>query len=320
MAVTTSSKGDSSIAPSAMAAGGSHSAVQARSLKQQAFRRFVSNRLAVSGTVILVVAILVAIFAPLLAPYDVSNPDMASVNQWPSSSHWLGTDASGVDILSQLMYALRTTFVIATIAMVITFALGVGVGLIAGYHGGWVDSALSRLIDVVFAFPIILVALLLSATWGQAAHDRFGTAGRLYITMFAVSLFYWVNVARVVRSEVFSLREAPYVEAAQVAGSTTWWIIRKHLLPNVLGTAAVLISLGFGDVILIEAILSYVGLGVTPPTASLGQMIQGGQLYIDPYWYQFLVPGTALAILVLAFAFIGDGLRDAIDPRQIQNR
>jgi len=276
------------------------------------------NRLAVSGAAILIVGVLIALFAPVLAPHGAGEPDMANVNQWPSMVHWLGTDASGVDILSQLMFALRTTFVIATIAMVITFVLGVGIGLLAGYHGGWIDSTLSRLIDVVFAFPIILVALLLSATWGQAAHDRFGTIGRLYITMFAVSLFYWVNVARIVRAEVFSLRESSFVEAAKLTGSTTSWILRKHLFPNVLGTAAVLISLGFGDVILIEAILSYVGLGVTPPTASLGQMIQGGQLYIDPYWYQFLVPGTALAILVLAFAFIGDGLRDAMDPRQIQ--
>ncbi len=318
MAVTRGSTGGATTVTAPIATGGSERVIRVRSLKQQAFRRFVRNRLAVTGAAILVGAVLVAIFAPVLAPYGAGEPDMANVNQWPSAGHWLGTDASGVNILSQLMFALRTTFVIATIAMVITFVLGVGIGLVAGYHGGWVDSALSRLIDVVFAFPIILVALLLSATWGQAAHDRFGTVGRLYITMFAVSLFYWVNVARVVRADVFSLREAPYVEAAKVAGSTTSWIIRKHLLPNVLGTAAVLISLGFGDVILIEAILSYVGLGVTPPTASLGQMIQGGQLYIDPFWYQFLVPGTALAILVLAFAFIGDGLRDAIDPRQAQ--
>jgi ABC-type dipeptide/oligopeptide/nickel transport system permease subunit len=148
-------------------------------------------------------------------------------------------------------------------------------------------------------------------------HDHFGNAGRLYSTMFAVWLFYWVNVARVIRSEVFRLRESQYVESAQVAGGGTLWIIRKHMLPNVLGTTAVLISLGFGDVITIEAVLSYVGLGVTPPAAGLGQMIQGGQLYIDPYWYQFLVPGTALSILVLSFAFIGDGLRDALDTRQV---
>jgi ABC-type dipeptide/oligopeptide/nickel transport system permease subunit len=297
--------------------GAEERTVKVRSLKRRAFERFLRNRLAVTGAVIILVAIVVAILAPWLAPYDPTQPDMANINQWPSSDHWLGTDASGVDILSLLMYALRTTFLVSSIAMAITFVLGVGVGLVAGYLGGWIDSALSRLIDVVFAFPIILVALLLSATWGQAMHDRFGNIGRLYMTMFAVSLFYWVNVARVIRAEVFRLRESQYVESAQVAGGGHRWIIQKHMLPNVLGTAAVLISLGFGDVITIEAILSFVGLGVTPPTASLGQMIQGGQLYIDPYWYQFLVPGTALAVLVLAFAFIGDGLRDAIDTRQV---
>jgi ABC-type dipeptide/oligopeptide/nickel transport system permease subunit len=287
-----------------------------RSLKQRALYRFVRNPLAMTGATIIVIALLAAILAPLLAPYSPSEPDMLSVNQWPSGEHWLGTDASGVDMFSKLLFALRTTFIISTIAMGITAVLGVGIGLIAGHHGGWVDTALSRLIDVVFAFPSILVALLLQATWGQVMYDRFGSAGRLYTTMLAISLFYWVGVARVIRAEVFSLRESQFVDAAKVSGSTTSWIVRKHMLPNVLGTAAVLISLGFGDVIAIEAILSFVGLGVTPPTASLGQMIQGGQLYIDPFWYQFLVPGTALAVLVLAFAFIGDGIRDAFDPRQ----
>src|SRR5262245_47738104 len=189
-------------------AGAGERVVRVRSLKRRAFGRFVRNKLAVSGAWIILAAVVIAVCAPLLAPYAHGEPDMANVNQWPSATHWLGTDASGVDILSELMYALRTSLLVATITMVITFLLGVGAGLVAGYYGGWVDSALSRLIDVVFAFPIILVALLLQATWGQSMHDHFGNAGRLYSTVFAVSLFYWVNVARVIRSEVFRLRES----------------------------------------------------------------------------------------------------------------
>ncbi len=222
-------------------------------------------------------------------------------------------------MLSEGMYALRTSFGVGFIAQFITLVLGVGVGVSAGYFRGKTDLILSRLIDVLFAFPGLLVALLLAATFGQPMYKHFGPIGRLYVTIAALSLVYWVGVARVIRSQVLSLREAPYIEAAVANGARGWWIVRKHMFPNILGSAAVLISLGFGDTIALEAVLSFIGLGVTPPTSSLGRMIQGGELYVDPYWYQLVVPGAILAVLVLAFAFVGDGLRDALDPRMIDS-
>ena len=289
------------------------------SLKRRAFRRFMRNWLAVVGAGIVCVGLLLAIFASLIAPYDPGKIDLLNINQWPSRTHWFGTDASGVDMLSESIFALRTSFGIATIASVITFMLGLSVGIASGFYGGKVDMVLSRLIDVLFAFPAILVALLLAASFGQPMYQHFGPIGRLYLTVAALSLIYWVGVARVIRSQVLSIREAQYIEAARVNGAGNGWIMRRHVFPNILGTAAVLISLGFSDTIGLEAILSFIGLGVTPPTASLGRMIQGGQQYIDPFWYQLVIPGTVLAILVLAFAFIGDGLRDALDPRTLDS-
>ncbi len=289
------------------------------SLKRRAFRRYMRNWLAVVGAVIILIAAVLAIFAPVFAPYEPGEIDLLRINQWPSSEHRFGTDASGGDILSESIFALRTSFMVAIIAQTITLILGVGVGVLAGYHGGRVDLILSRLIDVLFAFPAILVALLLGASFGQPMYEAFGPAGRLYLTVGALSLILWVGVARVIRSQVLSLRESQYIEAARVNGAGSWWIIRKHVFPNILGSAAVLISLGFSDAIALEAVLSFIGLGVTPPTASLGRLIQSGQAYVDPFWYQLVIPGSILALLVLAFAFIGDGLRDALDPRAIES-
>jgi ABC-type dipeptide/oligopeptide/nickel transport system permease subunit len=190
--------------------------------------------------------------------------------------------------------------------------------MVAGYFGGWVDTALSRLIDVLFSFPNIIVAILIAGTFGVPMYQKFGPAGRLYLTVGALSLFNWAGLARVIRSEVLRLREQAYVDASVVAGGRARWIIVHHMLPNLLGIAAVLSSLGVGGALVLEAVLSYLGLGVTAPTPSLGRLIQAGQVYIDPFWYQFLFPALVLALMVLAYAFIGDGLRDALDPRQHQ--
>lgn len=163
--------------------------------------------------------------------------------------------------------------------------------------------------------PSILIAVLIAGTFGVAAYEILGPVGRLYLTIVALSLLSWVGLARVVRAQVFTFRETAFVEAARVTGASAWWILRRHLMPNLLGTVSVLVSLGFGGAMILEAVLSYIGLGVTAPTPSLGRLLQQGQVYIDPNWYQFALPASVLAILVLAFSFIGDGLRDALDPR-----
>jgi ABC-type dipeptide/oligopeptide/nickel transport system permease subunit len=286
-----------------------------RSNARRAVRAFTSNRLAVFGLAVILLSLLVAAFAPFIARYDPGAFDFANINQWPSRQHWFGTDGSGGDIWSQMVYSLRTSYLVATIAISIYVVIGMLVGLTAGFYGGWVDGLLSRLMDVLFSIPSILVAVLIAGTFGVPMYDIFGSAGRLYLTIVALSLLSWVGLARVVRSQVLSLREMAYVEAARVVGCSNWWILRTHLLPNLVGTVAVLASLGIGNAMTLEASLSYIGLGVTAPTPSLGRLLQQGQVYIDPDWYQFVLPATVLALLVLVFAFVGDGLRDAFDPR-----
>ena len=290
--------------------------VDTRSNARRAWDRFRRNGLAMFGLALALISIAVALLAPLLAPYDPTDIDFANINAWPSRAHLFGTDGSGADIFSITISALRTSYTVAFIAQLIYFSVGMLVGLTAGYFGGWVDSVLSRLIDILFSFPAILVAILISGTFGVAMYKQFGPAGRLYLTVAALALLSWVGLARIVRAQILSLREQPYVEAARVSGARPGWILRVHMLPNVLGTAAILVSLGVGQAMTLEAVLSYLGLGVTPPTPSLGRLIQTGQVYIDPFWYQFALPAGFLALLVLSYAFIGDGLRDALDPRQ----
>lgn len=290
--------------------------VRARKNWEMALSRFRRNGLAMFGLALALFSIVVALIAPSLAPYDPADTDFANINAWPSAQHLFGTDASGADIFSITITALRTSYTVAFIAQGMTLFAGMLVGMVAGYFRGWVDAILSRLIDVLFSFPNIIVAILIAGTFGVPMYQRFGPAGRLYLTVGALSLFNWVGLARVIRGEVLRLREQDYVEASIVAGGRGSWIIVHHMLPNLLGLAAVLTSLGVGFALVLEATLSYLGLGVTAPTPSLGRLIQAGQVYIDPLWYQFLFPAVVLALLVLAYAFIGDGLRDALDPRQ----
>lgn len=282
---------------------------------QMALARYRRNWPAMLGLAVALCSIVVAVIAPLLAPYDPGATDFVHINIWPNRQHFFGTDASGADIFSITILSLRTSYTVALIAQGITLAAGMTVGMVAGYFGGWVDTALSRLIDVLFSFPNIIVAILIAGTFGVPMYQKFGPAGRLYLTVGALSLFNWAGLARIIRAEVLRLREQAYVDASVVMGGNGRWIIVHHMLPNLLGIAAVLSSLGVGGALVLEAVLSYLGLGVTAPTPSLGRLIQAGQVYIDPFWYQFLFPAIVLALMVLAYAFIGDGLRDAVDPR-----
>ncbi len=281
-----------------------------------ALLRFRRNWTAMFGLIIAAFSIMLALIAPAIAPYDPTTTDFARINTWPDRQHLFGTDASGSDILSILLLSLRTSYVVVFIAQGITLVIGIAVGVIAGYLGGWVDGILSRLIDILFSFPNIIVAILIVTTFGAPLYEKFGSAGRLYLTVAALSLFNWAGLARVIRAEVLRLREQHYIEASIALGGSSWWIIMHHILPNLLGIIAILASLGVGYALTLEAGLSYLGLGVTAPTPSLGRLIQAGQAYIDPFWYQFMFPAIVLALIVLAYAFIGDGLRDSFDSQQ----
>lgn len=292
------------------------SAVQTRNNWQMALTRFRGNLPAMAGLVVALLSVVVALIAPRIVPYDPTETDFDHINLWPSRQHLFGTDASGSDIFSITISALRTSYTVAFIVLLISIVIGFTLGMIAGYFRGWVDTVLSRLMDALFAFPNIIVAILISGTFGVAMYKQFGPAGRLYLTVAALSLFNWVRLARIIRAEVLRLREQLFVEASIVGGGNGWWVITRHMLPNLFGIGVVFISLDVGLAFTLEATLSYLGLGVTAPTPSLGRLIQAGQAYIDPFWYQFLFPAIVLALLVLAYAFIGDGLRDALDPRQ----
>ena len=290
--------------------------VKTRKNWQMAVSRFRHNPAAMAGSIIAVASVVIALIAPKIVPYDPTDTDFANINAWPSRDHFFGTDASGSDIFSITLSALRTSYVVAFIVILISITIGFAVGMAAGYFRGWVDAVCSRIMDALFAFPNIIVATLITGTFGVAMYKQFGPAGRLYLVVGALSLFNWVGLGRIIRGEVLRLREQLYVEASVVAGGTGWWIIRRHMLPNLLGIGVVFVSLNIGFALTLEATLSYLGLGVTAPTPSLGRLIQAGQSYIDPFWYQFLFPAIVLALLILAYAFIGDGLRDALDPRQ----
>ncbi|HET9015295.1 MAG TPA: ABC transporter permease [Thermomicrobiaceae bacterium] len=289
--------------------------VKVRKNWQMALTRYRHNGPAMVGLGLALFSILIALIAPLIAPYDPSATNFVNINQWPTLKHLFGTDGSGSDIFSITILSLRTSYTVAVIAQGITLVAGMAVGMVAGYFGSWVDTVLSRLIDVLFSFPNIIVAILIAGTFGVPMYTRFGPAGRLYLTVGALSLFNWAGFARVIRSDVLRLRSQTYVDASIASGASGRWILTRHMLPNLIGIAAILTSLGIGNAMTLEAVLSYLGLGVTAPTPSLGRLIQAGQVYIDPFWYQFLFPAVVLALMVLAYAFIGDGLRDALDPR-----
>src|SRR5947208_9802923 len=252
-----------------------------------------------------------AIFAPLLAPYspiDQTLRDKLLPPFWlegGSTKYILGTDAFGRDILSRLIYGARVSLIVAALALTAGGGVGLAIGIIAGYMGGAVESILMRLVDAAFTFPAILFALLLSVTMGQGL-------GTLVI---AISLLLWASFARVIRGEVLSLRQRDFVALARVRGCSAPRIMLTHILPNVLNTFMVLVTLNIGVVIIAEASLSFLGAGVPPPTPTWGLMVSDGRGRIYEAWWVSLIPGIAITLLVLSVNVFGDWLRDRLDPR-----
>jgi peptide/nickel transport system permease protein len=260
---------------------------------------------------IISVIVVMALFAPLLAPYspiDQTLRDKLLPPAWVmggSDKYLLGTDAFGRDILSRLIYGARISLIVAVLALTAGGGVGLAVGIVAGYLGGAVDSVLMRLVDAAFTFPAILFALLLAVTMGQGL-------GTLVI---AITLLLWASFARVIRGEVLSLRQRDFVALARVRGCSAPRIMLTHILPNVLNTFMVLVTLNIGVVIIAEATLSFLGAGIPPPTPSWGQMIADGRSHIASAWWLSVVPGAAIMLVVLAFNLFGDWLRDWLDPR-----
>ena len=282
-----------------------------RNLWMDAWVRLRRNRLAVAGALVLLLMSLVAIFAPVVAPYSYTKTVRDSVthkvipNQPPSAEHWFGTDEQSRDEFSRVVYGTQISLSVGLVSQLIILLIGIPLGLIAGYYGRWVDMLLMRLTDIMYAFPTVLFAVVIVAALGPSLLN-------IYL---AIGFTYWPPMVRLVRSQVLSLKEKDYVEAARAIGVPAWRIMFGQILPNALGPIIVAVTFGIPFAILIEAFLSFIGIGTPVPMPSWGAMIARGrdQLRSDPWLILF--PSLALSLTLFAFNFFGDGLRDALDPR-----
>ncbi len=291
------------------AAAGRSEAREARTLWRQAWRRLLRNRLALAGGVFVLVIGAISILAPWAAPYDPIKQYYDAINQGPSSLHWLGTDGLGRDQLSRLIVGAKTSMTVGIFTQLVIVAIGVPIGAVAGFAGGRVDNLLMRFTDVMYAFPdLLLIILLRSALIGTPL------SGSIYVIFLAIGLASWVGVARLIRGQVLSLKEKEFVLAARSMGASSSRILAVHLFPNALAPVIVAVTFGVPRAIFAEAALSYIGIGITPPEPSWGTMIQDGYQAIFAYPHMVLFPGVAIALLMMAFTFLGDGLRDALDP------
>ncbi|MFN8675521.1 MAG: ABC transporter permease [Thermomicrobiales bacterium] len=273
---------------------------------RRALRRFLRQRLAVIGMVITLFLIAIAILAPLIAPTSIDAADVMAANQFPSSIYPFGTDGIGRNVLTRVIFGTRTSLMVGFAAVGIACAIGIPLGLAAGLRGGWVDFVVMRIVEVMVAFPGILFAMFLVSV----------TGGGIRNIILAIGVTTWVTICRLTRSQLLSLREQEFVQAARSLGVPEWQIAVRHMLPNAIAPLIVVITLAIPTAIFAEAGLSFLGIGINEPTPSLGKMVADSAQYIRVYWYLGFFPTLAIALAMLGFTFVGDGLRDALDPRQ----
>jgi peptide/nickel transport system permease protein len=282
--------------------------LKARSQWSYARSRFLRHRLAMSGLVVLVIVFGAGIFANFVAPYSFEEIDLTNVLAGPTTAahHFFGTDEIGRDFFSRVIFGIRTSMEVGVFVAFVSSIIGVIVGAVAGYYGGWIDNILMRITDLVLTLPALAILLTAAALLGQGSQWRVSVI---------LALFFWTGLARIVRGVFLSLREKEYVEAAKAAGSGDIRIMFRHILPNTLGPIVVNGTLSVGAAIIVEAALSFLGFGIKPPTPSLGSLIASGQQFPQKWWITVL-PGLTLLVIVVAINFVGDGLRDALDPQQ----
>lgn len=308
-----------------------NNSVKGESLWNDAFKRLKKNRAAMAGGVVVVVLIIVAILAPWIAPFHYAQGNFADTYANPSGKYLLGSDFMGRDLLSRLIYGTRISLTVGTLGALFAFLIGTSFGTVAGYFGGKIDNIMMRIVDIFYAFPsllfiILMMVLFKGALAGDVERSLFvqyiagldkSLGGMLFI-LVGISLTTWVDMARLSRGMALSLRETEFIQAAQALGANNSRIMLKHLVPNLVSPLLVRVTLDIPTYIAIEAFLSFIGLGVDPPTPSWGAMIQEGIKSMRSYPHLTLFPGLALAMTMLAFNFLGDGLRDAIDPKMKQ--
>lgn len=268
-------------------------------------RRFLRNRLAVTGLVILLIFCLLALFAPWIAPSEPSKIYFDAMRAAPSSAHLLGTDELGRDILSRVIYGTRVSLTAGLVSVLAALVFGTTLGLSAGYLGGWVDNVIMRLVDALLALPFLVLAIALAAILGPSLQN----------TMIAIAIVSAPVFARITRGEVLAQREREYVQAAQALGASSQRLVWRHLLPNISGPLIVQTSLAIAAAILAESSLSFLGLGIQPPEPSWGSMLNAARGYLADHPWMAFAPGVAIFLAVLAFNLVGDGLREALDPR-----
>jgi ABC-type dipeptide/oligopeptide/nickel transport system permease subunit len=269
-----------------------------------AWRRFRRKKLALVAVAFIVMELIVAIFAPLLAPFDPYAGDYAATWQLPSTAHWLGTDELGRDVLSRLIYGARISLAVGVISQIVIVLIGVPIGACAGLVGGWFDYAVMRVVDVLSSLPPLLFYILLLVVLGAGFQN----------IIIAMALTGWIGIARIVRGQVLSLKETDFVRAARAMGGGTWHIVTVHLIRNTTTPVIVSMTLGVPAAMFAEAGLSFLGLGISPPRTSWGQMIGAYQQFIQVYWHLTVFPALVLAFTMLAWVIVGDALRDALDP------
>jgi len=278
---------------------------QTSNLWRDAWRRLLRNKLAVLGGVTVVLLCLVAIFADFIAPYSYTKANFGKIYEFPSREFPLGTDQLGRDVLSRMIYGARVSMLVGLGAQVIIVMIGVPIGLVAGYLGGRVDLLLTRFIDVMYAFPRLLFVILIMSMLGAGLMNIF----------IAIGLTGWVGIARQTRAQVLSIKEKEFVEGARALGAGFFRTVTKHVLPSALTPIVVSVTFGIPEAIFTEAALSFIGVGINPPTPSWGQMVGENQQYLRSYWHLCVFPSIAIAITMLSFTFFGDGVRDALDPK-----
>jgi oligopeptide transport system permease protein len=278
---------------------------QGTSLWQDAWLRLRRNRLALFGLGVLSLFIIVAVITPWIAPFGYAQQNLELGASPPSAAHWLGTDVFGRDLLTQIMYGGRISLAVGFLATAVALLIGVTWGAFAGYTGGRVDAAMMRIVDILYALPFMIFIILLMVVFGR----------NMLLLFLAIGAVEWLTMARIMRSQVQSLRRQEFVEAAESLGLSSATIIRRHLIPNALGPIIVYTTLTIPSVMLLEAFLSFLGLGIQPPQTSWGLLISYGAESMEEYPWLLFFPGLALTLTLFSLNFLGDGLRDALDVR-----
>jgi len=281
--------------------------VKGRSLWDDAMARLLRNKAAVASVLVLSLIVIMAFVGPMISPYSFEEQDYSNIATGPSleNGHWFGTDGNGRDIFVRTMKGAQMSLAIGLVATLVSLVIGVVYGAVAGYLGGRADEIMMRIVDIMYSLPYVFLVIILLTVFGR----------NVILLFIAIGAVEWLTMARIVRSQTLSIKQKEFIEAARAAGVRTTTIIRRHIVPNIIGPVVVYVTLTIPTVILAESFLSFLGLGVQEPDTSWGRLISQGAEQMETAWWSLVFPASAMAITLFCFNFIGDGLRDALDPK-----